>query len=99
MIRPAEEKNEELQEQILEWIGQMDTPGFFITAEFSAADTQMPVELLAFVEDKLSVIRAGSPVRKFVFREDGWRIILTFFPTDQTVDERYALKNKVFKHR
>jgi hypothetical protein len=37
----------------------------------------------------------GTRSRRFVFQEGEWRIYLTFFPTDEVVDERYALKNKV----
>ncbi len=84
-------------EQLLELIGRLSTPGFFITAEVSGEGNQMPQKIVDFVDEKMALIHAGSQVRKFVFREEGWRIVCTFFPTDQVVDERYALKNKVFR--
>ena len=50
-----------------------------------------------FVTDKLALIETGISARKFTFHSGGWRIHLTFFPTDRVVDERYALKNKMIK--
>lgn len=81
-------------EQVWEEVGQVATPGFFVTAEFSRVGSSMPTALTSFLEDRLGRIRAGSPVRKFVYQEAGWRIVCTFFPTDRVVEERYALKNK-----
>ena len=73
----------------------MHTPGFFITAEMQRAGSSFPEGLEAFVAEKLEAIRNGIRSRRFVFQEGEWRIYLTFFPTDEVVDERYALKNKV----
>ena len=73
----------------------MDTPGFFVTAEMQCVGNTMPKGLEAFIQKKLEQIRKGITGRRFVFQEDGWRIYLTFFPTTEVVDERYALKNKV----
>ena len=86
--------------QILNLISRMATPGFFVTAEFSGEDSEMPSGLEQFINEKLQMITQGVNVRKFVFRENKWRIVLTFFPTDKVVDEKYALKNKVsFKYK
>ena len=73
----------------------MQTPGFFVTAEMQRAGSSFPEGLEAFVSQKLEAIRKGTRSRRFVFQEGEWRIYLTFFPTDEVVDERYALKNKV----
>ena len=84
-----------MQEQIWKYIAQMPTPGFFITAEMQRTGEVMPEGLKAFIQQKLRLIKEGIGARRFVFQEGEWRIILTFFPTDRVVDERYALKNKV----
>lgn len=73
----------------------MHTPGFFITAEIQKVGRELPEGLEAFVYQKLASIRNGIKGRRFVFQEGEWRMYLTFFPTDEVVDERYALKNKV----
>ena len=73
----------------------MQTPGFFVTAEMQRAGSSFPEGLEAFVSQKQEAIRMGTRSRRFVFQEGEWRIYLTFFPTDEVVDERYALKNKV----
>ena len=84
-----------MQEQIWRDIAAMHTPGFFITAEMQRVGNSLPEGLEAFVFQKLEAIRNGIGSRRFVFQEGEWRIYFTFFPTDQVVDERYALKNKV----
>ena len=84
-----------MQEQIWRDIASMQTPGFFITAEMQRVGNAMPEGLETFVLQKLEAIRNGVRSRRFVFQEGEWRIYLTFFPTDEVVDERYALKNKV----
>ena len=84
-----------MQERIWKHIAAMQTPGFFVTAEMQRAGNSFPEGLEAFVSQKLEAIRMGTRSRRFVFQEGEWRIYLTFFPTDEVVDERYALKNKV----
>lgn len=84
-----------MEEQIWKHIAGMDTPGFFITAEMQHTGNVMPEGLDAFIWKKLELIREGIGSRRFVFQEGEWRIYLTFFPTTEVVDERYALKNKV----
>ena len=84
-----------MQERIWKHIAAMQTPGFFITAEMQRVGSSLPEGLEAFVSQKLEAIRMGTRSRRFVFQEGEWRIYLTFFPTDEVVDERYALKNKV----
>lgn len=85
----------QLEEQIWRKIAGMDTSGFFITAEMQRMGDEEPEGLEVFVRRKLALIREGGRTRRFVFQEGEWRIYLTFFPTDEVVDERYALKNKV----
>ena len=84
-----------MQEHIWRYIAEMPTSGFFITAEMQRTGKVMPEGLDAFIYQKLKQIEEGIGARRFVFQEGEWRIILTFFPTDRVVDERYALKNKV----
>ena len=73
----------------------METPGFFITAEIHRKGEVFPAGLEEFIDRKLKLIQEGIGSRRFVFQEGKWRIYLTFFPTTEVVDERYALKNKV----
>lgn len=82
---------------ILDLVSKINTPGFFLTVECSRTGEKMPGGIECFVNEKLSFINQGNNSRKFVFQEEGWRLIITFFPTDQVVDEKYALKNKVYK--
>ena len=84
-----------MEEQIWKSIAEMDTPGFFITAEVHRKGEAFPVGLEEFIRQKLRLIREGIGSRRFVFQEGEWRLYLTFFPTTEVVDERYALKNKV----
>ena len=84
-----------MQERIWKHIAAMQTPGFFVSAEMHRVGNSMPEGMEAFVSQKLEAIRMGTRSRRFVFQEGEWRIYLTFFPTDEVVDERYALKNKV----
>ena len=84
-----------MEEQIWRKIAGMYTPGFFITAEVQRIGCEMPAGLEDFIERKLEQIREGIRSRRFVFQEGEWRIYLTFFPTDEVVDARYALMNKV----
>ena len=88
-----------MQERIWKHIAAMQTPGFFITAEMQRAGSSFPEGLEAFVAEKLEAIRNGIRSRRFVFQEGEGRIYLTFFPTDEVVDERYAFKNKVVSRR
>ena len=84
-----------LEEQIWRKIAGMYMPGFFVTAEIQKTGKRLPEGMAVFIERKLEAIREGIGSRRFVFQEGEWRIYLTFFPTDEVVDERYALKNKV----
>lgn len=81
-------------DQILQLIGEITTPGFFVTAEFSREGTTPPLDMEEFILKKLKRIKEGSKGRKFVYQQGEWRIIFTFFPTDSVVEEKYALKNK-----
>lgn len=86
-----------MNEQIWKYIADLPTPGFFITADIMQEGDAFPVDIKAFIYDKLALIEGGISARKFTFRTGEWRIYLTFFPTNSVVDERYALKNKVIK--
>lgn len=82
---------------ILNMVGGLSTPGFFVTVEVSKAAETFPVGLEPFIFGKLEKIRQGIKARKFIYQEAGWRMILTFFPTDRVVDEKYALKNRNYQ--
>lgn len=82
-------------DSILNMIGNLSTPGFFVTVEFAKEAAVFPAGLEAFIFEKMERIRQGVKVRKFSYRESGWRMTLTFFPTNQVVDERYAMKNRI----
>ncbi|WP_148372845.1 hypothetical protein [Bacteroides bouchesdurhonensis] len=82
-------------DQIFQKVAEVSIPKFFITVEFSTVGKDMPKHLDAFLWEKYELILHGANGRKFIYREGDWRMILTFFPTDRVVDERYALKNKV----
>ena len=88
-----------MQSQIWQLIASLPTPGFFITAEMNRMGETMPKGLEDFIMQKLALIQNGLKVRRFAYAEGGWRICLTFFPTTEVVDERYALKNKVISRR
>lgn len=94
-LHPKIDINLFMEEYIWQEIEKMSTPGFFITAEIGQRGDDLPKGMVEFIEQKLSQIKLGLQTRRFLYREGGWRIYLTFFPTDCVVDERYALKNKV----
>ena len=81
--------------EILNMVGNLSTPGFFVTVDFTKKAKDFPVGLETFIFEKSERIRQGVKVRKFAYQESGWRIVLTFFPTDQVVDEKYAMKNRM----
>lgn len=84
-----------MQEQIWRILQTMNLPSFFITAETGREGNAFPSGLENFVRKKFEQIQQGVSARRFVFQEDGWRIYITFFPTTEVVNEKYALKNKV----
>ena len=80
---------------ILNRVGNLSTPGFFVTVEITKEAEEFPAALETFIFDKLERIRQGVKARRFSYQESGWRMVLTFFPTDRVVDEKYAMKNRV----
>lgn len=87
-----------LTDQILELVAGIPIPQFFITVEFSSLSDTIPTGIEKFLQEKHQMILKGATGRKFVFKESGWRMIFTFFPTDKVVEERYALKNKCLNY-
>lgn len=85
----------EQEEYIFREINRVSIPNFFITVEISGNASVRPSGIEAFLYAKYEAIRKGISGRKFIYSEDGLRLIFTFFPTDRVVDERYALKNKM----
>jgi hypothetical protein len=88
-----------MHEDILVLISHISTPGFFVTAEIIKSSNKFPEGIEVFVLQKLSIIQAGASGRKFAFRNNGWHINFTFFPTNQVVDKRYGLMNKMIKEK
>ena len=88
-----------MEDQILDIINHISTPGFFVTIEFTKRAKELPTGIELFVNEKLQLIHNGAKTRKFAFRQEGWNMLFTFFPTDRVVDEKYALKNRVLKQR
>ncbi len=88
-----------MEDQILNIVNHISTPGFFLTIEFAKSAETLPLGIESFVREKLQLIRSGAKGRKFAFRQEGWSLFFTFFPTDRVVDEKYALKNRVLKQR
>lgn len=86
-----------MNEELWKYIAELPTPGFFITADIMQEGEEFPAGIRAFIYEKLALIETGISARKFTFQANGWRIYLTFFPTNKVVDERYALKNKMIK--
>lgn len=83
-------------DSVFQTVTEVNIPHFFITVEFSAIGDKRPEGIEAFLQKKHLAILQGAIGRKFVYREGEWRLIFTFFPTDRVVDEKYALKNKVY---
>ncbi|SHE35898.1 hypothetical protein SAMN05444405_101199 [Bacteroides luti] len=88
-----------MDEDILKLVSQISTPGFFVTTEIIQSSTESPKGIEAFILQKISNIKAGATGRKYAFRENGWQINFTFFPTNQVVDKRYGLMNKMIKEK
>ena len=86
-----------MRDEILDLVAGIPTPGFFVTVDFVTISACVPGGIEEFVLQKLTLIRGGAAARKFVFKEGKWRLYFTFFPTDRVVEEKYALKNQVFK--
>ncbi|NDW13569.1 hypothetical protein D0T50_11805 [Bacteroides sp. 214] len=89
----------ELTNSILKMIADLPTPGYFVVVEFIQTTNKMPQGIELFIQGKLEAIENGVTGRKFKYKEEEWVMMFTFFPTNQVVDERYALKNKVIKTR
>lgn len=87
-----------MKTKIWDYIARLDTGDFFITADILAEDQKVPESLGVYIKQKLNAIVAQKVgARKFLFKEGKWKIYLTFFPTNERVDEKYALKNKMVK--
>jgi hypothetical protein len=80
---------------ILNRISNLPTPGFFVSVEITKEAKEFPVGLEAFIAEKIERIHQGVKARRFSYQEAGWRMVLTFFPTDRVVDEKYAMKNRM----
>ena len=89
-----------MKEDIWNHLAQNKGNKFFVTAEFIHEDQFFPESLDSFILQKTKdILEKGITGRKFIFKEGNWKIYLTFFPTDEVVDEKYALKNKFHKRQ
>ncbi len=87
-----------MKEMLWNHLATLDIEDFFITANVEREGKTLPEHIDSFIAVKLEGIRKGSiRTRKFVFKDKDWRVVLTFFPTYEVVEERYALKNKLMK--
>lgn len=86
-----------MNEDILELVSRINTPGFFVTADVIKKGDKKADSIELFIRQKLNLILSGTSGRKFAYRSDGWQIYFTFFPTNQVVDSRYAMMNKMIK--
>lgn len=84
-------------EDILEYVSKIPTPGFFVTSDIIKSSQKFPKEIEAFILQKLNLIKNGTSARKFAFRNNDWQINFTFYPTNEVVDRRYAMMNKMIK--
>lgn len=91
--------SEDIYDSILDVVSDIHTPGFFVTVECSRGSETMPSGIPSFIAGKLDAIHRGAKARRFAYEENGWRLIVTFFPTTTVVDEKYALKNRIYKRR
>lgn len=85
-----------ITEQVFQLVERLNFTNYFITTEFVKIGDSMPNEIESFLNEKYASIKRGASGRKFKFKESNWVLIFTFFPTNEVVDERYALKNKSF---
>ena len=87
-----------MKEKIWKNLAAANYDNYFITAEIVSEDASYPQSLDSFIRKKLESINYNAiSGRRFIFREDSWKIYLTFFPKNEVVSEKYALKNKAFK--
>ena len=56
-----------MNEQIWKYIAELSTPGFFVTADIMYEGEEFPVDIKAFIIDKLAMIETGILARKFMF--------------------------------
>mgnify|MGYP000161140879 CR=1 FL=1 len=49
-----------MNEQIWKYIAELSTPGFFVTADIMYEGEEFPVDIKAFIIDKLALIETGN---------------------------------------
>ena len=62
-----------MNEQIWKYIAELSTPGFFVTADIMYEGEEFPVDIKAFIIDKLALIETAN--LRFI-RADGVFILL-----------------------
>lgn len=82
-------------EELLLYISNIKINGFFVLTEISKRGKSIPRDVDIFLHSKSNSIKNGTNVKKFVFSNEDWRLIFTLLPTNEVVEERYAVKNKV----
>ena len=74
-------------------IAKLKFPGFFVVSLCRKVGEELPTENTLFLQNKHLLIQQGFTGRRFVYRNGGWYVFFTFYPTDELVDEKYAMKN------
>ena len=66
-----------MNEQIWKYIAELSTPGFFVTADIMYEGEEFPVDIKAFIIDKLALIEQEyQPANLRFIRADGVFILL-----------------------
>ena len=81
------------KEQIWRRIAEMETPGFFISADIMCEGSSELDGLEVFIKGKITQIQQGITGRKFTFQEGEWRRFMTVFCYNLGVDLPFYLKN------
>ena len=80
-------------DELLARVGNLHFSDFFVTALCRKASDKVPSNIEEFLIKKFQLIKEGASGRRFVYKNEGWYVFFTFFPTNVVVDEKYALKN------
>mgnify|MGYP000847697631 CR=1 FL=1 len=82
--------------RLLNRISQFNSSSpYFILTHCAVLGEELPDDIIPFLQEGLTKIHRGYGKRRFLYKGRGWRIIFTFYPKDEVVSNRYALKNKV----
>ena len=66
--------------KIWKYIAELSTPGFFVTADIMYEGEEFPVDIKAFIIDKLALIETGISARKIYVSFGRMAYSSYFFP-------------------